>query len=65
MKQKRSNKILLPEGGILGEKFNLMDIVLLDNDYKVTVISQRPLRNFTKIFDGDKTMEVATSRLTK
>lgn len=64
-KPTHSDNSLIPESGITGTKLNQGDKMLLYNQTIVSVIEQRPLRNFTTVSDGVKLFEVQTDKLTK
>jgi DNA integrity scanning protein DisA with diadenylate cyclase activity len=65
MRQKKSKNSFIPEAGILGQEFKKGEKVITDKGREVIVVSQRPLRNFTTVYDGNTTFTIATSRLTK
>lgn len=56
---------LLSKGGIAGKTLEKDLVMVLDGSVEVTVKSQRILKNFTTVFDGDKEFEVSTDRLTE
>lgn len=64
-KQKRSTNSLYPENGILNNIFFPGEKVIFNRESKVTVISQRILRNFTTVSNGLNVFEVSTDQLTK
>ena len=56
---------LLSKGGITGKTLEKDSVMVLDGSVEVTVKSQRILKNFTTVFDGNKEFEVSTDRLTE
>ena len=56
---------LLTNGGIAGKTLKKDSVMVLDGSVEVTVKSQRILKHFTTVFDGDKEFEVSTDRLTE
>lgn len=64
-RQKKSTNSLYPEQGILNMIFFPGEKVILNGESKVTVVSQRLLRNFTTVSNGLNVFEVSTDQLTK